>query len=100
MTCPTQPGWDTYTFPCVPVSMIVAKDVTIRFQTQANQTNVANDYIHRESNAGGGFLCFRMNSSEAHTTDTKHLATSAEGNTVSIKIPGPFLLGFIQQGTS
>ncbi|GLY20088.1 hypothetical protein LWF15_24435 [Kineosporia rhizophila] len=81
-------------FPCIPVSFVVAKDVTLQFEMNSSQTDAVQQILDSRSAVGGGFLCFSASSSSASHSDSSSLRTKTEGNTVTINMPGPQILGW------
>lgn len=85
----SMPSWTT--------GFVVAKDVHLLFKSDEQFTAEHVSDIQKSSQAGGGFLCFscsKSSSSLEHSTEAQAVAT---GNTLSIKIPAPQILGWISE---
>lgn len=90
---------DKAILPCFPVAFVVAKDVTIRFQTTQSSLSAVKSVVDSRSSAGGGFLCFSVSSSSASHSETSGLSSKTEGNVISITMPGPQILGWFLEFT-
>jgi hypothetical protein len=90
---------DNAILPCFPVAFVVAKDVTIRFQTETSSLSAVKSVVDSRSSAGGGFLCFSVSSSSASHSETSGLSSKTEGTVISITMPGPQILGWFLEFT-
>jgi hypothetical protein len=83
--------------PAYPTTFLVVKDVTIRFQTASSKGHQARDTLEKHSSVSGGFLCFSASHSEGSKSNQKSVSTSVQGTDVTIRIPGPQVLGWYMQ---
>lgn len=87
-------NWNKALLPSFPVAFVVVKDVTITFQLATGQTDAFKSVMDSRSASGGGFLCFSASSSSASHSDHSSLSSTSTGNTVTIHMPGPQILGW------
>lgn len=85
--------------PCFPVSFVVAKDVSISFKAATGQLDAVKSVIDSRSAAGGGFLCFSAARSSASHAESQSLSSKSDGQTITIHMPGPQILGWILEMT-
>ena len=83
------PSWTT--------GFVVAKDVHILFKSDEAFTAEHVSDIQKSSQTGGGFLCFSCSKSESSSDHRTEAQVVATGNTLSIKIPAPQILGWISE---
>lgn len=90
--------------PAYPVAFVIAKDVTIKFKAHKDSTENVKNILDSQSSIGGGFLCFSASHSESSHKTSMAFYHSVEDQMVTIKIPGPQILGwfleFIPEDTS
>ncbi|KAG9041050.1 hypothetical protein FS837_012795 [Tulasnella sp. UAMH 9824] len=85
--------------PAYPVAFIVAKDVTIKLTTDKEKTKIENSVIREHVNAGGSCFGISVAATGQSTSSTQSAYSSTEGNAVTIKVPGPQIVGWIMQCT-
>lgn len=87
-------------FPCYPVAMVIARDISISFIFNSSFTSIAEQYkvIEKQALSGNGFLMFRnkagnssMQSSSSHV--------SMQNNVVTVKIDSTQLIGYHLEAT-
>lgn len=83
------PSWTT--------GFVVAKDVHILFKSDSNFTAEQVTSMQKSSQTGGGFLCFSCGKSESSSDYRSQAQVVASGQTLSIKIPAPQILGWISE---
>lgn len=86
-------------FPCYPTAMVLAKDVSIKITTSNNHVSSMKSIVDSHASKGGGFLCFKADSSSSDHESHSAMSTSSSGNSVIIKIPGPQVIGYYLQST-
>lgn len=84
-------------FPCFPVSFVVARDVTIKFSVQSDQSATFAQTAESHAASGGGFLCFRGSSSSSSSSSSSGAKVSAQGNSVVIRFTDPQIIGYYLQ---
>lgn len=87
----------TYLLPSFPVAMLVAKDITIKMSSSKNMESDWNSSQSSSSSRSGGFLFFGGSSSNSSARSTSSSFSSASNKDVVIRIPGPQILGYINQ---
>lgn len=81
-------------FPAYPVSFVIVKDVTIKFQATAESASTIKNVLDQSSSVGGGFLCFSASHSSTSHDSSEAFHHKVDGASVTIKIPGPQILGW------
>ncbi|HRR78125.1 MAG TPA: hypothetical protein P5191_15200 [Ruminococcus sp.] len=90
---------DNYIFPCFPVAMLVARDVTIKVTTSAEANGTKVDTAVSEASSSSGFL-FYNSGSGSRSSSTKSVFDEAnESMSIIIKIPTPQVIGFYLENT-
>jgi hypothetical protein len=85
--------------PCFPVAFVVAKDVSISFKATASALDAVKGVVDSRSASGGGFLCFSAARSSASHAESQSLSSKASGQTITINMPGPQILGWFLEMT-
>jgi hypothetical protein len=85
--------------PCFPVAFVVAKDVSIRFQTTSSSLAAVQSVVDQRSAVGGGFLCFSASSSSASHNNSSSLSSKTQELVITINMPGPQILGWFLETT-
>lgn len=88
---------NTYILPAYPVAMLIAKDITIKMSSSENIEGSWNESQKSSSSSSGGFLCFGSRSSSSSSSKASGTYASAKNRDVVIRIPGPQILGYINQ---
>ncbi len=86
-------------FPCFPAAFVIAKDVTIRISNTTDVSNVAREAIREQVSKGGGIFCFRASSASSSSSDNTGAKVQNTSNAVTIKFPGPQILGYYLEKT-
>lgn len=87
----------TSVLPAYPVAFVIAKDVTIKFKLDQSSMQQASEYMQENSSVGGGFLCFSASSASSSTHRSQSYYFESSGEDVTIKIPGPQILGWVME---
>lgn len=87
----------TYILPAYPVAMLIAKDITIKMSSSESLESSWNSASKSSSASSGGFLMFGGSSSNSSARSSSSAFSSASGKDVVIRIPGPQILGYINQ---
>jgi len=88
---------NTYLLPSFPVAMLIAKDITIKMSSSENLERSYNSSSSSSSSASGGFLFFGGSRSNSSARSNSSSFSSASDKDVVIRIPGPQILGYINQ---
>ena len=81
-------------FPCYPVAMVIARDITIRV---LNSSSISSDFAHsceQHSAVGGGFLFFGGSSSSSHTDSQSNSKAVSDSKSVTIHFNAPQIIGY------
>jgi hypothetical protein len=86
-------------FPCYPVAMVLARDISINFEF-AEQTSLSEQYkfIEKQTLSGGGFLMFR-NMSGNSTIQNTSSHVSLQKQSIMVKIDSTQLIGYYLEAT-
>ncbi|KAF5242674.1 hypothetical protein FANTH_8583 [Fusarium anthophilum] len=82
-----------------PVGYIIVKDCVIKVSSSSSQGKSMKEFIDKQSQSSGGFLCFSHSSASRSSSDSSSSSTSSASDGVVIRIPGPQILGYIMQLT-
>jgi hypothetical protein len=83
--------------PSWPTAFIILKDVHIIMRSEAVFTTNEVSDMKRAMDAGGGILCFRVSKSSSSSEHRAMSAMSHDQHSVSIKIPGPQIIGWLSE---
>lgn len=86
--------------PTFPIAFLVAKDVSIAITVTSSDTSVTGKEVAEAASSGGGFLCFSCSSSHSSSSSEHAAYTSVSGNKVTIRMPGPQVLGWFLQAVA
>ena len=86
-------------FPCYPVAMVLARDITINFEFK-EQSTLSEQYkfIEKQTLSGGGFLMFR-NMSGNSTIQNSSSHVTLQKNSIMVKIDSTQLIGYYLEAT-
>lgn len=86
-------------FPCYPVAMVLARDISINFEF-SEQTSLSEQYkfIEKQTLSGGGFLMFR-NMSGNSTIQNTSSHVSLQKQSIMVKIDSTQLIGYYLEAT-
>jgi hypothetical protein len=88
-------------FPCYPVAMVIARDITITFEfTGKEKKDIMDEYraIEKQASSGRGFLIFQ-NTSENSFSQQTNTSTWIHENTVTVRIDSTQLIGYFLEAT-
>lgn len=83
--------------PTFPVGYILCKDVVIKVATSSSLTTEDKTHLSEKAQSSGGCLCFSYNQASEHTKDTSRAAFDFASDGMIVRIPGPQILGYVQQ---
>ncbi len=88
-------------FPCYPIAMIIARDITITFEfTGKEKKDIMTEYraIEKQASSGRGFLIFQ-NATENSFSQQTNTSTQIHENTVTVRIDSTQLIGYFLEAT-
>jgi hypothetical protein len=85
--------------PAIPKAFIVVKDVNIILTSTLDWGSQSVKDLQKAMSAGGGILCFSCAKSESSSEHRTAAAVSHQGDHLSIRIPAPQIIGWIQDIT-
>lgn len=77
--------------------LILCKDVTIKVSNMNLSSETDKRHFLEKSESSGGFLFFHYNRASEHQEDSSHATFNFANDGMIVKIPGPQILGYIQQ---
>ncbi|KAG0642469.1 hypothetical protein HOY80DRAFT_1020684 [Tuber brumale] len=83
--------------PSWPIAFIILKDVHIIIKSETNFSTREVYDMKRAMYAGGGILCFRISKASSSSEHRAMSAMSHDKKSVSIKIPGPQVIGWLSE---
>jgi hypothetical protein len=87
----------TSTLPAFPVGYILCKDVLIKVSNMEIDSSEEKTHLLEKSQSSGGFLCFSYNQASENSKDTSSAAFEMASDGMIVRIPGPQIIGYIQQ---
>lgn len=87
-------------FPCYPVAMVIARDITVKLVSQSEISSDFSDTIEAHASAGGGFLFFSGSSSSTSSSSSTGVHAVSTGNTVTLKFDTPQIIGYYLEATA
>ena len=99
----TYPGNDNktlnYVLPAFPTGFVIAKDITIRIQSDESESNSSRSYMENHSSSSGGIFGFRGNSGSSSKSQSESAYFGSSERYFYIRIPGPQILGWFLEFT-
>lgn len=83
--------------PCVPESLVIARDVTIQFYSQSGISASFAKTVEEHSAKGGGFFLFGGNSSSASSPSERSSLVISTANSVTVHFTSPHILGYYRE---
>jgi len=80
-------------FPCYPVALLIAKDVTIQIECDLDKTNALSQQSQEVSTEGGGFLCFSVSETQATSSSSNSAGSYATAGSYVFRITAPQIIG-------
>jgi hypothetical protein len=90
---------DECLFPCYPTAFVIAKNVTIRFNSKKGMDSSFATTIEEHSTKGGGFFCFRGSKTTSSKSEAHGSETSSDENSVTIRFKAPQIIGYYLEAT-
>ncbi len=82
-------------FPAYPVAFIIVKDLTIKYKLEGEDTEKMKSVLNATAGASGGFLFFSAHARTTSKQETDAFSWKKEGEYLTIRIPGPQIIGWI-----
>lgn len=86
-------------FPCYPVAMVIARDITIKLVSQTSISSEFSESIETHASAGGGFLFFSGSKSSSSSSSSSSVHATSTDNTVTLKFDTPQIIGYFLEAT-
>lgn len=86
--------------PSFPTGFVVAKDITIKFKTDKQNSESCKEYMESNNTSNGGILGFRCSNSNSSKSVNETAYSGVSGAYFYIRIPGPQIIGWFQQDTA
>lgn len=86
-------------FPCFPTAFVIAKDITIKFNSSTSLSDDFAQSIEEHSSHSGGFFIFGGNNSSASKSSSSNSVANSSANSVSVKFTNPQILGYYLEAT-
>ena len=87
----------TSLLPAFPVGYILCKDVLIKVSNMNLESTEEKRHMLERSQSSGGFLCFSYSKASEGSSDTSRATFELASDGMLVRIPGPQILGYIQQ---
>ncbi|WP_052282048.1 hypothetical protein [Kluyvera genomosp. 1] len=87
------------TFPCFPVSFVIARDITIKFSSRSSVSSSFAQSVEDHSARGGGFFIFGGSSSSSSSSSRSNSSTNSTANSVTIRFTSPQIIGYYLEAT-
>lgn len=87
-------------FPCYPVAMVIARDISIKFVSQKSISSEFSEEIENHASSGGGFLFFSGSSSSSSSSSSSGVHAVSTDNTVTLKFDTPQIIGYYLEATA
>jgi hypothetical protein len=88
---------DSDLLPAFPTSMIVAKDIVIKVDCNESESSTMKSSLERSSSFAASCFGFSYNNSSSNKSMAESAFSSSSGKGLTIRIPGPQVLGYYQQ---
>lgn len=89
-----------YIFPCYPVAMVIARDITIKLVSSSSVSSEFSESVESHASSGGGFLFFSGSKSSSSSSSSSGVHSSSTGNTVTLKFDTPQIIGYYLEATA
>ncbi|GAB6013428.1 hypothetical protein [Viscerimonas tarda] len=89
-----------YLLPAFPTGFVIVKDITIRVESNAEESASNKEYMKENSENSGGIFGFRASNSKASNSQSESAYFGSSGNFFYIRIPGPQIMGWFLEFTS
>ena len=83
--------------PAYPVAFVIAKDVSIRFESDSGISASFAEAVEDHASKGGGFLCFSSNKSSSSSSSKSATSASSNAKSITVRFTAPQILGYYMQ---
>lgn len=83
-----------YILPCFPVSMIIARDVVIKYTTSSEESSYVMSAMHNESTKGNSIFGFGKTSSTVSDFSSSNSKSQMSSKSITIRFNTPQILGY------
>lgn len=80
--------------PCYPVSLLIAKDVSIKMNFDFSKTERIKQYASNISSSGGGFFLFNSSSVSSSSDSFEAISVNVEAGELEVKFKSPQIIGY------
>lgn len=88
-----------YIFPCFPVAMLLARDITVKLSTTQTATGLSLHEFEKKVGDSKGLLFFNKGNGSATSSSSDHTAEKSDAYVVTVRIPTPQVIGFYLENT-
>ena len=89
-----------YVFPCYPVAMVIARDITIKMVCESGMSQEFANSVEEHASHGGGFLFFSGSSSSSSSSSSSGVHSTSTSNSITLKFDTPQIIGYYMQATT
>ena len=89
-----------YVFPCYPVAMVIARDITIKMVCESGMNQEFANSVEEHASHGGGFLFFSGSSSSSSSSSSSGVHSTSTSNSITLKFDTPQIIGYYMQATT
>ncbi|WP_109299291.1 hypothetical protein [Aquimarina sp. AU474] len=82
------------TLPCYPVSLLIAKDVSIKMNFDFSLTERVKQFASSTASAGGGFFLFNSSSVDSSSDSSESVSVNTETGELVVKFKSPQVIGY------
>lgn len=86
-------------FPCYPVAMVIARDISIEISSSASSMEEFADSVEEHASTGGGFLIFGGSRSSNKSSSSSGVNASSNDKCITIRFDTPQIIGYYLQAT-
>ena len=88
-----------YIFPCYPIAMLIARDISIRFKFGSKVDSAFSDSVESHASSGGGFLFFSGSKSSSSSSNTSCVSMQSSSQSITIRFDTPQIIGYYLECT-
>ncbi len=90
---------NNYIFPCFPVAMLIARDITVKLSTSEVATGLSIHDFEKKVGDSKGLLFFNKGNGSATSSKKDESKTTSDSYVVTVRIPTPQVIGFYLENT-
>lgn len=88
-----------YVFPCYPIAMLIARDISIRFKFSSEVDTSFSEAVESHSSSGGGFLFFSGSKSSSSSSKTSCVNMQSNAKSITLRFDTPQVIGYFLECT-